>query len=101
MLKRFLLSESGAVTTDYVVMSAGVVGVGLAVLNTTTMGVENLAGDIDTALITLHYANGAIGTIDNSRRAVYGYDQRVEAFGSAGMAASDNHVDHSTVVRSM
>ena len=50
MLRDFLRSESGAVTTDYVVMSAGVVGVGIAVLNTTSMGVENLAGDINTAL---------------------------------------------------
>ena len=36
------------------------------------------AGDIDTAIITLRFKNGAIGTIDNSRKAVYGYDQRVE-----------------------
>jgi len=43
------------------------------------------AGDIDTAVITLRYRSGAIGTIDNSRQAVYGYDQRVEVFGSRGM----------------
>jgi myo-inositol 2-dehydrogenase/D-chiro-inositol 1-dehydrogenase len=42
------------------------------------------AGDIDTALVTLRYANGAFGSIDNSRQAVYGYDQRVEVFGSTG-----------------
>jgi len=42
------------------------------------------AGDIDTAIITLKFANGAIGVIDNSRKAVYGYDQRVEVFGSKG-----------------
>jgi myo-inositol 2-dehydrogenase/D-chiro-inositol 1-dehydrogenase len=48
------------------------------------------AGDIDTAVITLKFANGAIGTIDNSRRAVYGYDQRVEVFGSKGAVRSDN-----------
>ena len=40
------------------------------------------AGDIDTAVITLKLANGAIGVIDNSRKAVYGYDQRAEVFGS-------------------
>ena len=40
------------------------------------------AGDVDTALVTLKFANGAIGVIDNSRKAVYGYDQRVEVFGS-------------------
>ena len=49
------------------------------------------AGDIDTAIITLSFANGAIGVIDNSRRAVYGYDQRVEIFGSKGMAFADNN----------
>ncbi len=48
------------------------------------------AGDIDTAVVTLRFENGAIGTIDNSRRAVYGYDQRVEAFGSLGMAETAN-----------
>jgi myo-inositol 2-dehydrogenase/D-chiro-inositol 1-dehydrogenase len=42
------------------------------------------AGDIDTALVSLRYANGAIGSIDNSRQAVYGYDQRVEVFGEKG-----------------
>lgn len=48
------------------------------------------AGDIDTAVITLRYKNGAIGTIDNCRKAVYGYDQRVEVFGSGGMAMAQN-----------
>ncbi len=48
------------------------------------------AGDIDTTLITLKFANGAIGTIDNSRKAVYGYDQRVEVFGSRGSASNAN-----------
>ena len=49
------------------------------------------AGDVDTAIITLTFENGAIGVIDNSRRAVYGYDQRVEIFGSKGMACTDNN----------
>jgi myo-inositol 2-dehydrogenase/D-chiro-inositol 1-dehydrogenase len=40
--------------------------------------------DIDTALVTFQYRNGAWGTIDNSRQAVYGYDQRIEVFGSEG-----------------
>ena len=48
------------------------------------------AGDIDTALITLKFSSGAIGMIDNSRKAVYGYDQRVEAFGSGGSATNGN-----------
>lgn len=38
--------------------------------------------DIDTAILTLKFANGAIGVIDNSRESVYGYDQRLEVFGS-------------------
>jgi myo-inositol 2-dehydrogenase/D-chiro-inositol 1-dehydrogenase len=49
------------------------------------------AGDIDTAVTTLRYENGVIGTIDNSRQAVYGYDQRIEVFGSAGCATADNN----------
>jgi myo-inositol 2-dehydrogenase/D-chiro-inositol 1-dehydrogenase len=49
------------------------------------------AGDIDTAVTTLTFVNGAIGVIDNSRQAVYGYDQRVEVFGSAGMVTVANH----------
>ena len=43
--------------------------------------------DVDTAVITLVHADGCLTTIDNSRRAVYGYDQRVEAFGSLGVAS--------------
>lgn len=48
------------------------------------------AGDVDTALITLKFTDGSLGTIDNSRQAVYGYDQRVEVFGSAGLLRSEN-----------
>jgi myo-inositol 2-dehydrogenase/D-chiro-inositol 1-dehydrogenase len=56
------------------------------------------AGDVDTAVVTLSHANGCLTTIDNSRRAAYGFDQRVEAFGSAGMAASENPHAHTGVV---
>jgi myo-inositol 2-dehydrogenase/D-chiro-inositol 1-dehydrogenase len=49
------------------------------------------AGDVDTAVITLTFENGALGMIDNSRKAVYGYDQRVEVFGSEGMVTADNN----------
>lgn len=52
------------------------------------------AGDIDTATVTLRFEGGALGTIDNSRQARYGYDQRVEVFGSKGMAAADNPLPH-------
>ncbi len=49
------------------------------------------AGDVDTAIIILTFENGAMGVIDNSRKAVYGYDQRVEIFGSKGMVCTDNN----------
>jgi myo-inositol 2-dehydrogenase/D-chiro-inositol 1-dehydrogenase len=54
-------------------------------------------GDWDTAVTTLAFRNGALGAIDNSRKAVYGYDQRVEVFGSEGMLTvtnntPDNHI---------
>ena len=49
-------------------------------------------GDVDTAIVTLRFANGALGVIDCSRKAVYGYDQRAEVFGSKGSAAAAN--DH-------
>jgi myo-inositol 2-dehydrogenase / D-chiro-inositol 1-dehydrogenase len=58
------------------------------------------AGDVDTAIVVLEHANGCLTTIDNSRQAVYGYDQRVEVFGSAGMAASENPLAHTALVRS-
>lgn len=48
------------------------------------------AGDVDTALITLKFKNGAIGVIDNCRKASYGYDQRLEVFGSKGQASAAN-----------
>ncbi len=56
------------------------------------------AGDIDTALIVLRFANGVIGTIDNSRKAVYGYDQRVEVLGSAGAINTSNNYPNNAVI---
>ena len=56
------------------------------------------AGDIDTAVISLKFTNGALGIIENSRKAVYGYDQRVEIFGSKGAAMADNNTPTSMVV---
>lgn len=53
--------------------------------------------DVDTALITLRFANQALAVIDNSRQAVYGYDQRIEVFGSAGMLAVDNQKEHAVM----
>jgi len=57
-----------------------------------------LAGDLDTALMVLRFRNGVIGTIDNSRKAVYGYDQRVEILGSKGKIATENCYPNQTVI---
>ena len=53
------------------------------------------AGDVDTALITLKMEDGTLCSIDNSRQAVYGYDQRVEVFGSKGMVQAENDFPNS------
>ena len=49
------------------------------------------SGDLDTVILTMRFANGAIGTIDNSYQAVYGYDQRLEVLGDAGMIHIENN----------
>jgi myo-inositol 2-dehydrogenase / D-chiro-inositol 1-dehydrogenase len=56
------------------------------------------AGDVDTAVVTLHFAGGSLGVIDNSRQAVYGYDQRVEVFGSAGVVTADNNYPNTALI---
>lgn len=56
------------------------------------------AGDIDTAIITLKLKNGALGVIDNSREAAYGYDQRAEVFGSLGSVAISNDSGSKAVI---
>ena len=56
------------------------------------------AGDIDTAVVTLRLESGALAVIDNCRRASYGYDQRLEAFGSKGQVAISNDTASSAVV---
>jgi myo-inositol 2-dehydrogenase/D-chiro-inositol 1-dehydrogenase len=53
------------------------------------------AGDIDTAVITLRMTNGSLVTINNSRKAAYGYDQRAEVFGSKGCASCANKTNSS------
>jgi myo-inositol 2-dehydrogenase/D-chiro-inositol 1-dehydrogenase len=57
------------------------------------------ADDVDTAVVTLTHENGCLTVIDNSRETAYGYDQRVEAFGALGMAASENPLAHTGIVR--
>ncbi len=56
------------------------------------------AGDLDTVLIVLQFKNGVIGTIDNSRKAVYGYDQRVEILGSKGAIATENRYPNEAIL---
>lgn len=57
------------------------------------------AGDIDTAVVILQFAGGRLATIKNSRRAAFGYDQRIEILGSAGMLEAGNVLEN-TVIRS-
>ncbi|MCL9780761.1 inositol 2-dehydrogenase [Vibrio sp. S4M6] len=56
------------------------------------------AGDIDTAVVVMHFPSGAIATIQNSRRSGYGYDQRIELHGDTGSLQvtnrNENHVVH-------
>ncbi len=56
------------------------------------------AGDIDTALITLGFEDGTYAVIDNSRKAVYGYDQRIEIFGDKGMIQVENNPQHHNIL---
>lgn len=55
-------------------------------------------GDVDTSIVTLRFSNGVIGTIDNSRQAVYGYDQRCEVLGSGGSIQINNNYQNSAVI---
>ena len=57
------------------------------------------AGDIDTAVVTMTYKDGRIAVIKNSRRAAYGYDQRLELLGSEGLLQAQNMLEN-TVVKS-
>ncbi len=50
--------------------------------------------DFDTVLVTVHYPNGLICSIDTSRISAYGYDQRLEVFGEHGMVRAENQLDH-------
>ncbi|EBA02838.1 Myo-inositol 2-dehydrogenase [Rhodobacterales bacterium HTCC2150] len=56
------------------------------------------AGDVDTAAVTLTTASGKICQISNSRRATYGYDQRIEVHGSKGMLRAENILENSVEV---
>jgi myo-inositol 2-dehydrogenase/D-chiro-inositol 1-dehydrogenase len=54
--------------------------------------------DVDTNIITLKFADGTLGVIDNSRQAVYGYDQQLEVFCSNGTAKAENELEHTTLL---
>lgn len=56
------------------------------------------AGDIDTALTTLIFEDGSYAVIDNSREAIYGYDQRLEIFGNKGMLQVDNNLHNRNII---
>lgn len=56
-------------------------------------------GDLDTVTVMLTHHNGVVTTIDNCRQSAFGYDQRVEAFGSLGIVGSENHIATSTIRR--
>ncbi|MGI5174607.1 inositol 2-dehydrogenase [Treponema sp. OMZ 840] len=56
------------------------------------------AGDADTCVVTLRFANGSLGIIDNCRQSSYGYDQRIEVFGSKGQIIADNLKQNNTVL---
>lgn len=56
------------------------------------------AGDVDTAVVTMKFASGAIAIIDNSRKAVYGYDQRLEVFGSEGCVQNENDIPNTMIL---
>ena len=55
-------------------------------------------GDLDTATATLKTASGRLALISNSRRATYGYDQRIEVHGSKGMVSAGNRRDTTVTV---
>ncbi|PWC14832.1 oxidoreductase [Brenneria roseae subsp. americana] len=55
------------------------------------------AHDVDTAMVTLRTASGALCQIDNARRAVYGFDDRIEIFGTGGLAESSRITEGSVM----
>jgi Flp pilus assembly pilin Flp len=58
MIKTFAKSESGAVTVDWVVLTAAIVGLGLAVMSVVSGGIENLSGDINAQLLGTNVGDG-------------------------------------------
>ena len=69
-LKSFFSDDSGAVTVDWVVLTAALVGLGLAVISVVSTGLENLSGDIQSQLEVDHvsagFSSGSSGTVSTS-----------------------------------
>lgn len=69
-----------------------------------TLGQNNLNpdfeqyGDVDTSLVTMKFKGGCLASVDNSRQAVYGYDQRCEVFGEGGSISINNNYPNSAVI---
>ncbi len=55
-------------------------------------------GDVDTAVITLKFESGSLGIVSNSRKSDFGYDQRVEVFGSLGSVADFNELPSTAII---
>lgn len=77
--KQFLVEESGAVTVDWVVLTAGIVGLGLATMAVVSSGVEDLSGDVGTQM-----TNQVISTSFASLATTTDWN---------GMTATDYHAD--------
>ncbi|WP_323035552.1 hypothetical protein [Pararhodobacter sp.] len=65
MIKSFVANESGAVTVDWVVLTAAIVGLGLAVISSVRSGTSALATDISTSLTSASVAS--LGTLGVSQ----------------------------------
>ncbi|MEQ8368584.1 MAG: hypothetical protein RIB61_17945 [Roseicyclus sp.] len=63
MIKNFVQSESGAVTVDWVVLTAALVGLGLAVMAVVSGGIEDLSGEIQASLVTADPADNPFGGV--------------------------------------
>ncbi len=76
----------------------GAAPVSISAVGTSVVDPEiGAAGDVDTAVVTLSYADGRIAVIRNSRRALYGYDQRLELLGSEGLLQAQNVLENTLI----
>lgn len=100
------VATSGGIWLDCAIHDMDMVRflVGDEVSEVYTLGAVNIMpemeqyGDVDTSIVTLRFKNGVIGTIDNSRQAVYGYDQRCEVLGANGSISINNNYHNSATI---